>query len=542
MSDSAPLNLLLLEDDEVDRLRVRRAFKKAGVAVRMVECHDLASARRALASQPFDCALLDQNLPDGTGLDLLEELPKLAGDQMAAIMLTGQDDDELGLQAVQRGAQDFMPKAMLEPRLLTRTVRYAIERRRSTMLQRRLAHSERLASIGQLSAAIAHEINNPAAVVTGNLALLEEHLGRVVFDLMRVRREVESHVPDGAEIWTQLGLDESISDSLHMLRRNAAGMDRIRTVTRGLGTLAASDVREEGPVSLAEVLRTACDTTRNQIRHRATLTVDDRPVPPVVADRAELQQVAIQLLLNACDAIPERDDGPHRVQAYTFEADGKAGFRVVDTGHGVPDAVREQIFEPFFTTRDKHSGLGLWMARQVCRRHGGDVLFASNEGRGSVFTVMLPVVEGAVTGAPAPRAANTPTPAPPTARGRVLVVDDEPHLIEMLMATLEGSHEVVGALGGREALDILQTDVGFDCLICDMMMPEVDGVEVLAFVRERAPRLFRSTLICSGGVFSPRARRFVQETRLPMMRKPFSVRDLRELVDSFVRQSRVGPV
>jgi CheY-like chemotaxis protein len=257
----------------------------------------------------------------------------------------------------------------------------------------------------------------------------------------------------------------------------------------------------------------------------------------VVADDTRLGQVFVNLLVNAAQAIREGDVDRNEITVVTRTgADGSAVVEVIDTGHGIDGDVLPRIFDPFFTTKEVGDGCGLGLS--IC--HGivtsleGRIEVESGQGRGTCFRVVLP---------PAP-AGRSSRPAAPlaaaqmaTARARVLVVDDEP-FGRRAMCRILRQHDVVEAETGVAALALL-TEKPFDVVVCDLMMPQMTGMDLHKALREASLDVAERIIFVTGGAFTEAAQRFLDEVTNPTLQKPFDPRSLRSLVDDIARRAAV---
>ncbi|MBW1683950.1 MAG: PAS domain-containing protein [Deltaproteobacteria bacterium] len=242
-------------------------------------------------------------------------------------------------------------------------------------LRDRLMLSGRLAAVGELAAGIAHEISNPLAFVRANLSLMREHWSSLGEQLEKggMKRDASDLLAEGEEM-----LDESLE-----------GVDRAAAIVRDVRGLAHAGGRERQAADLNQLLEGVLRIAAPQLRGRATLEKEFGDVPPVWGTPQELQQVFLNLVLNALQALGE--SGTIRI------ATGKQGefvfARVEDDGCGMEPEIRERIFDPFFTTKPvgEGTGLGLGIAYGIIRNHGGDISVESEPGRGSRFCVQLPV-------------------------------------------------------------------------------------------------------------------------------------------------------
>jgi signal transduction histidine kinase len=230
----------------------------------------------------------------------------------------------------------------------------------------RVVFSDRMVSIGTLAGGVAHEINNPLAIISANLQMLG------------------GNDPDPSLV------DEALR-----------AVERIKTIVRGLTAFSRStDNDQRRSVDLSRVLDLACSLTGSAVRHRAKFTTELGPVPWVRADEARLGQVVINLLVNAMEAIPEGHANQHEVtlRARTDEA-GWAIIEVSDTGGGIPSDVQPRVFDPFFTTKPvgQGTGLGLSICRNIIAAAGGTIDLESAADLGTTFTIRLPASSGAPT-------------------------------------------------------------------------------------------------------------------------------------------------
>ena len=385
---------------------------------------------------------------------------------------------------------------------------HALERsnRQLAETQTQLLHSSRLAALGQMAAGVAHEINNPLQYV---LAGIEE-----IATLPEANTEAQQVLADMRE-----------------------GAERIRSVTRSLLPFARVDNAHQENIDLNEVIAWAVRVTGNEIRHRARLELrlaDD--LPSILGQRVRIGQLVTNLLSNAAHAITEGASERHSVRITTELVGRRVRLVVEDTGSGIPEDIRPRIFDPFFTTKPREvgTGLGLALCAEIVTRQGGTIEFESTIGMGSRFFVTFaesPQMETPRT--PLPRV-NTPPIR--VGRGpRVLIIDDEEPLVRTYKRFLRGI-EVIPAVGGKAALEILATDVDFDAIVCDLMMPSVDGPMVYKHIQEHAPQLVDRILFCSGGAFTTRVRSFLEEVPNLILDKPISPNQLRQSLDQLIKR------
>ncbi|MFW6067611.1 MAG: response regulator [Myxococcota bacterium] len=413
------------------------------------------------------------------------------------------------------------------------SLRDVSERKAAEELRQRLLHADRLRSIGQLAAGVAHEINNPAAFITVNQEALLGQVDRLsgAFDA----------VHDMVASWGAAPLQElegvlrdrhvrrELAGMRAVLNENRDGLERIVAIVRSLRGFARVEQGQMEHVHVDELIEDACTMVHNEIRHRAVLRKELGGPPPLVGDRGRLTQVMVNLLVNAAHAIDEGEAGRNLIIVRSRLAQGQITIEVEDTGCGIPEEQLDRIFEPFFTTkgRDEGTGLGLALSAEIVRQHGGVLHVESEVGVGTRFIITLPAETGLqLTG----RHTAGPTPLPAGQHHRVLIIDDEPVLLRGLRRMLGRQHEVVTAEGGEEALRILERDRAFDLVVCDLMMPTVDGPAVHAWIRREAEELLDRIVYMSGGAFTDRARDFVERTGVRVVDKPLSKKELEKLM------------
>ncbi len=378
-------------------------------------------------------------------------------------------------------------------------------------LQQQLLLADRLVSMGTLAAGVAHEINNPLMYVMTNLDL--------------VRRQLAQGTLDGPQR----------DRLLRALGQALEGSERVRQIVRGLRTFSRGDDEPRGPVHVVQVLTASLDIAHNALRHRARLRRDFQPVPPVEANEARLGQVFLNLLVNAAQAIDE--DSPAEANEVSVSvAWNPARERVVvsvqDTGRGIPPALLGRVFDPFFTTKTvgEGTGLGLSICHGIVKGLGGDLEVESTLGVGTTFRVLLPPSAGSV----ASRRTSTP-PVGITRRLRVLVVDDEANLRLSLVQILSIEHEVEEAGSARVVLDRVRTGARWDVILCDLMMPDMSGIDLFAALEHEAPSLARRTIFLTGGAFTARAQAFLARVPNPRLEKPFDIDAMRSLLQRVAR-------
>lgn len=373
-------------------------------------------------------------------------------------------------------------------------------------MEAELALAGRLASIGELAAALAHEINNPLAYVCANVDLLAtdatppEERARVLADV-------------------QLGLD------------------RIRDIVASLKKMSRVEAVANRPVDCVRAVEDALKITGNALRHRAKVDVRCEPGVIALAEEGRLVQVLINLLINAVQALSEDRVAENRVEISARAADGSVEIVVADNGPGIPPELKQRIFEPFFTTKPfgEGTGLGLSVCHGVVTGFGGTIRVESEPGHGARFVVKLPAAERPET---TPQPERKPAAAPKQEKLKILLIDDENAVVRVLRRVFR-DHDVEWFPRSVEAWERYEKDgfAGIDVVLCDLMMPEMSGMDLFQRIVERTPALRSRFLFLTGGAFSESARAFLDSADRRWLAKPFEIAQLRSTVEEIARAS-----
>jgi PAS domain S-box-containing protein len=389
------------------------------------------------------------------------------------------------------------------------------ERRR---MQAQLAQSDRMASLGTLAAGVAHEINNPLTYVVGNVEA--------------ARAAVLQLAGSGS---AQGALAASLAEIGEALEEAADGAARVRQIVGDLKVFSSPgrDSADE-LVDVRAVLRSSVNLARRLVTGRARLEEELAEVPWVSGSAARLGQVFLNLLVNAAQAIPSGQPERHRIRVTTRSDGRRVAVEVSDTGSGIPADRVCRIFDPFFTTKPQGEGTGLGLAicQTIVASHGGEIVVESEPGRGSTFRVVLPIAEALRPREPAPAPAAEG--GAPGRRGRILVVDDEPFVLRALERILAPWHDVLLASGGAEALARIGDGAALDGVLCDVMMPGMNGMELYREIARRSPRLAAQVVFVTGGALMGDVRAFLDVAGVPVVEKPFAPAQILEAVQRLV--------
>lgn len=389
----------------------------------------------------------------------------------------------------------------------------------------KMMEMDRMIAIGTLAAGVGHEINNPLSYVIANLDLLSEELPKAA---LACRERQRAAGGDHCTADVAGTLDEA-SGFLSEARQGAV---RVRNIVRELRALARVDRERTALVDLRRVLQSAVNMTWNEVRHRARLLKDIEDLPAVQGNEAQLGQAFINLLVNAAQAIPEGAAERHTIRITARTAGDSVVVEIADSGAGIEAAHRPHLFEPFFTTKavGQGTGLGLTICRNTIEAHGGSIAFDSEVGRGTTFRVTLPAARrDPVPAAPAPTTAEA-APTTEARRGRLLIIDDDSLVCRSLERALAGDHDVTALTDARVAHRMLLDGQRFDLVLCDLMMPEMTGMDLYEAVRSVAPEQAAKFIFITGGAFTPKAMAFLDEVTNLRLDKPLDLRNLRALV------------
>jgi signal transduction histidine kinase len=503
--------LLLVEDDDDIREALRSLLSIEGYKVGSC-CNGLEAIEwlRTSSSKP-DLILLDLRMPvmDGWQFRIVQK----ADSTIAQIPIIALSADSTP-QAAAIDAAAYLKKPV-DYDTLVATIDRMLVASDHRELQARLAQTDRLTSMGTLAAGVAHEINNPLAYVLLNLGYVSEELTKLLV------ADVDARVRD-----IFLALDHA---------RN--GAERIRDIVRSLKTFSRSESETSIALDVRHVLDAAVDMVEAEIRHRASLIKEYAVVPTVMANEARLGQVFLNLLLNAVQALPEDRAASNEIRLTVKGELGRVVVEVGDNGMGIPANVQGRIFEPFFSTKPigVGTGLGLAICHGVVTSLGGTLTFESEVGKGTVFRVEVPSEAAAATAPGAARKGSSrpprlPTDVPRLQSGRILVVDDEPIVCSSLVRLLSKEGSVTAVTSAVQALSSIHAGERYDLILCDLMLPEMDGQSLYEQLVEIDPSHAERMVFATGGVFTDRARDFLERVPNPRLLKPFDIKALLQLV------------
>jgi signal transduction histidine kinase len=404
---------------------------------------------------------------------------------------------EPGPHEIRSGTRDYTVSAIrmegAEDEAAVLSVEDHTEKR---LLQDQLIQSEKMSAIGQLIAGIAHDLNNPLASVVGFADFLAE----------------SGDVP------------QALAEPLRVIRQEA---ERAATIVKNLLSFARRQEGERLPQSLQPLLESVLALLKNEmmaLKVETALFVEPH-IPDIEMNPNQIKQVFVNLLNNAAQAIASTGRSGHITVTAKRWLDGVA-VSVADDGPGIPDELLPRVFEPFFTTKTEGegTGLGLSICQGIIKEHGGRITLESSVGVGATFTVEL------LSGSRPQRPSQPVKAAATSGTLRVLVVDDEPHILHYMRATLESwGHTVEVASDGTEAVErALVTP--FDVIICDLRMPRLGGREMYNNLERQYPDIARKVIFATGDTVRGDTLQFLELLGRPFLHKPFTLAELRTVL------------
>ncbi len=260
--------------------------------------------------------------------------------------------------------------------------------------QLKILQQEKMASIGQLAAGVAHELNNPMSFISSNLNTLNKYVTRLI-DFIRVQSEAVVAVQDASALYNvdkkreEVKLDHILEDAKVLLKESLDGAERVKKIVHELNSFSRMDEEEYKKTNMNECIESALTIVWNELKYKSTLEKNYGSLPPVMCYPRQMNQVFVNLLINAVNAIHEKGI----ISIKTWHEHDSVWIDVSDTGVGIPRENLVKIFEPFFTTKEagKGTGLGLSITYEIVQRHQGDITVKSDIGKGTTFTIRIPV-------------------------------------------------------------------------------------------------------------------------------------------------------
>jgi signal transduction histidine kinase len=504
---TVPLNVLIVEDSEEDAELIVLELKRGGFDPFCRRVDSAAGMAEALEQESWDLVLSDFSMPE---FSAAEALAMVRGKELDIpfVIVSATIGEEAGVEAMGAGAHDYVLKhrlGRLVPAIQRELKESAVRRERRT-LENQLRHAQKLESLGLLAGGVAHDFNNLLTGILGNASLALE----LVDTESAARRSL-----------------------LEVIRAGGRAAD----LTRQLLAYAGKGRLVIGPVDVSELVRDIGELLRSAVPRTIELALDLNPdLPPVEGDSSQIQQLVMNLILNAVEATGERAGkvrvatGVQRVRSTDrlddFRPDPPAAgvyveIEVRDDGCGMSEQTKAQLFDPFFTTKITGRGLGLAAALGIVRGHKGSIAVSSAEGDGSTFTVLLPALPAGTS-----RRCATPFPVEPAplnrAGGTVLIIDDEGVVRRAARLALEHfGYTVFEASHGQDGADLFsRLHDRISCVLLDLTMPRMGGREVWRYIRRIRPDM--RIVISSGFEESEARKHFGDAPALEFIQKPYT--------------------
>jgi|RhiMethySRZTD1v2_1073278.scaffolds.fasta_scaffold15963_7 two-component system cell cycle sensor histidine kinase/response regulator CckA len=502
------VRILVIEDSPADAELLIRELKSGGYEVAATRVETADAMRLALQTETWDVVISDYSLPRFSAPEALMVL-RDTGRDLPFIIVSGTIGEEAAVESLRAGACDFLIKGRLA-RLIPaiERERREIELRRERTrereaLEEQLRHAQKMEAIGQLAGGIAHDFNNMLTAILGYAELLTEQIG-----------------PD-----KPIGVD---------LQEIVIAAQRATSLTRQLLAFSRKQTIKPVALSLNAVVETLEPMLRRLISANVSIRTSlDRQTHVVLADKTQLEQVLMNLVVNARDAMPDGGTLTIATGNATLGASDLARFpgamegeyaviTVSDTGVGMPPEVQRRIFEPFYTTKERGRGTGLGLAAVygIVKQLGGNIWVESEPERGSSFTIYLPRTAAAPVSA-APRGERS---TPPIGRETILLVEDESGVRSFARTVLvRYGYNVIEAESSEQALTQLSRyDGPLDLLLTDVMLSGMDGGQLARHLTPGRPNM---RVIFMSGYADPSV-----EEGLPdgcgLLEKPFTAHTL----------------
>ncbi|PHR23960.1 MAG: hybrid sensor histidine kinase/response regulator [Desulfotalea sp.] len=446
MSDKTSI---LIVDDNPNNLQVLgHLLKQENFSVAVSQ--DGQQALDYIAKKHPDIVLLDVMMPGMDGIEVCERIKaNERSRQIPVLFITALSDSEDKMRGFRAGGHDYITKPFLKEEVLAR-VRAVVDRlqveaelRKSRKalkeinenleqkvvertenlrkLQLQLVLQEKMASIGQLAAGLAHELNNPINFVYTNFTTLEENINDFFHIFVGYRRLIEKQDLAGGDLADlellhedekRAHVDFVLGDIEALFAESREGFKRITWIITSLGNFSRSEQAEEKTTSdLNRAIEDTLVITRNEYKYHCEVETELGNIEPLICIPQQINEVLVNLVVNAAHAIKgQKRASKGKIQIKTYMQDTTVCCEIQDDGPGVPDGIKMRIFEPFFTTKDvgKGTGLGLSISYDIIvNKHSGDFVVQDAEGGGTIFIIRIPLLQQELIGKTYKRSGGT---------------------------------------------------------------------------------------------------------------------------------------
>ncbi len=433
------MHVLILEDNVVTKALLQKFLNKKGHHV-----FTASGAQEALnildENENIQLVLTHWLFKEIDGTAFVQHIKKeQARRYIYIIVLTAMDTKEEVVKALNSGADDYIMKPFNKEELsarihvAARIINFERKHKRNLqelsilnkqmaeaneelkITQSHLLQQEKMASIGQLAAGVAHEINNPAGFVYSNLGSLDKYVNKIIEVMKQYEeglaafkdcsvQEVSSFCEKMAKLKQQQKMDFIKDDIKDVISESQEGMERIKKIVADLKSFSHVDQSEFKFANINEGLESTLNVVWNELKYKCSVEKDFGELPQTYCNMGQLNQVFVNILVNAAQAIETQ--GTITIATNHINGDKQAGpeqieIRISDTGCGIEQAKLDRIFEPFFTTKEvgKGTGLGMSIAYDIVKKHNGKITVQSTVGEGTTFTIILPVMSKEDAGA-----------------------------------------------------------------------------------------------------------------------------------------------
>ena len=380
------------------------------------------------------------------------------------------------------------------------------------MLEKKLLQTEKLASLGTFVSGIAHELNNRLLPV-------------LVY----------------SEILQESSLGDHELKLIKTINRSAMGA---RHIVESLLRFSRQETPSKSYINLNSVLNSVVNILYYRMSSGAIeLKTDlDKSLPMTFADERQIEQVFVNIINNACDALEERGKEAGEITIRSYSADGEIFFEIANNGPEIQKERLGKIFDPFYTSKEvgQGTGLGLSLCYGIIQEHGGDITVVSEEGM-TVFTIRIPVIAaGGYASHPVSDSREMGKAEERRDKKRILIVDDEEDQVDVMTQILKGRYAVTGTNSGQEAIEKLKNEK-YDLIVCDVRMPGIDGAGVYEWIKEHRPPMVSRILFSTGDTLGPKAEKIISRIGNNYITKPYNAEEFLRKIDDILTQDEHLP-
>ncbi len=496
------MRFLIIDDSPYDRELIIRKLQTEFSDATCVEVNRQADFDEAMAQYDFDAVLVDYGLKWTNGLEILKKLRARFSD-LPVVMVTDTGNEEVAAEGMKASLSDYVLKKHLQrlPFAVKESLEKARLRKERKGLEEQVRQAQKMESLGLLAGGIAHDFNNMLAGISGyaQLCLSQVNQGDVLYENLNHIREIAK---------------------------------RATRMTRQLLAFSRQQTLDLRDINLNTVISHLLDFIGKILVERIDLEfVADPALKAVYADPTQIEQVVMNLCINACDAMPSGGKLLIKTRNVLLDETRAEGYQnvrpgsyvlltVADTGVGMDEQVRERVFEPFFTTKEtgKGTGLGLSVVHGVIVQHHGFITVDSEIGKGTTFNIYLPAVDRV--------AVHSEIEEGQIVQGgteTILVVEDDPDVRVLMEDVLrEYGYSLITAHNGEEGLKLFEQHAASIALvIADLMMPRMKGKELYEHIRSLSPTT--RFLFISGYRADQLGQGFVLDKSVEFLEKPFDL-------------------